>query len=135
MATVRHHRRIPHPARDVWRVVGDAGSIQRWFPGIVDSIVGEDDDGPFRVVQTASGLSLKERIVTNDATLRRFQYRIDLPAFREHLGTVDVIDLEDDSSLVVYGTDAEPPVMALVIGGAASDALERLEGVLDGEVS
>ena len=46
--------------------------------------------------------------------------------FREHLGTIDVHDLGDGSSLVVYSTDAEPGALALVIGGAARAALGNL---------
>ncbi|HLU43358.1 MAG TPA: SRPBCC family protein [Microthrixaceae bacterium] len=127
MATVRRERRIARPADDLWAVVGDPGSIHRWFPGIVDCTLGEDDEGRFRTVELASGLHLTERIVTVDPILRRFQYRITGAAFREHLGTVDVIDLGDGTSLVVYGTDARPDVLALVIGGASGEALEHLE--------
>ena len=126
MATVRRELRIDRPAEEVWAVVGDAGAIHHWFPGIVDAELDEDEHGPVRIVETASGFRLVERIVTNDPILRRFQYRIEGGAFREHLGTVDVIDLHDGTSLAVYGTDAEPAVMALVIGGAAGVALERL---------
>ena len=92
-------------------MVGDLGSIHRWFPGIVDCTLGEDDEGRFRTVELASGLHLTERIVTVDPIL----------------GTVDVIDLGDGTSLVVYGTDARPDVLALVIGGASGEALEHLE--------
>ncbi len=51
---------------------------------------------------------MPERLLTVDASLRRLQYRITAPMFREHLGTIDVHDLGDGSSLVVYSTDAEP---------------------------
>jgi uncharacterized protein YndB with AHSA1/START domain len=131
MATVRRELRIDRPAEEVWSVVSDAAAIHRWFPGIVAAELDEDERGPVRIVETASGFRLVERIVTNDPILRRFQYRIEGGAFREHLGTVDVIDLRDGTALVVYGTDAEPAVMALVIGGAAGVALERLAARVD----
>lgn len=114
------------PAEAVWAVVSDAGRIHEWFPGIVESRMGTDDEGTYREVTLASGIPLVERIVTNDPVIRRFQYRITGAAFRSHLGTVDVIDLGDGTCLAVYGTDAEPDVMALVIGGATGDALQRL---------
>ena len=38
---------------------------------------------------------MPEEIVTNDPIQRRFQYRITAPMFRDHLGTIDVIDLGD----------------------------------------
>ena len=44
-----------------------------------------------------------EEIVTVDLQLRRFQYRVtggDLPV-EEHLGTIDVIELEEQNSILV----------------------------------
>ena len=118
---------MPHPAAAVWEVVGDAGRIDEWFPGIVACEVATADDGTVvRTVTLGTGLRLEEHVVTDDPLLRRFQYRIAGGIFREHLGTVDVIELDPDESLVVYSTDAEPAVMALVIGGASGQALANL---------
>ena len=126
MATIRRELRIDRPASDVWAVVGDVGSIHRWFPGIVACELLDTDAGPVRRVELATGLQLDELIVTNDPIARRFQYSISGGVFRHHLGTVDVIDLGEDDCLVVYGTDATPDVMALVIGGATGQALSNL---------
>ena len=130
MATVRREVRIPFPAEEVWRVVGDPGTIHLWFPGIVSSSVEQTEDGVVRNVVLGSGIPLVERIITNDPITRRFQYCITGGAFREHLGTIDVIDLGDGTCLAVYGTDATPDVMALVIGGASGAALEGLRDLV-----
>jgi hypothetical protein len=114
--------RIGCPADDIWSVVGDPVRLAEWFPGIESCTV----EGDQRVIVTGSGLPMPERILTVDATLRRFQYRITSPLFTEHLGTIDVHDLEDGTSLVVYSTDADPAALALVIGGACRAALARL---------
>ena len=114
MATIRRELLFRHPADHVWATIGDPGTVHEWFPGVVASTV----DGSTRTITLASGVSLDEEIVTDDPILRRFQYRITAGFLRGHLGTIDVIDLGDDSCLVVYSTDAEPDVMALVIGGA-----------------
>jgi hypothetical protein len=127
MATVRREIRIRRPPEDVWAVLGDPGTIHEWFPGIVASSV----EGDVRTVTLGSGLPLPERIVTNDPILRRFQYRVEGGLFRNHLGTIDVLDLGDGSSMVVYSTDAEPDVMALVIGGATGAALHELRRQLE----
>ena len=74
---------------------------------------------------------MPEEIITNDALQRRFQYRITAALFREHLATVDVLDVGDGTCMVVYSTDAEPAVMALVIGGATTGALEELQRQFD----
>jgi hypothetical protein len=125
--SVRRQVRIARSPADVWAIVGDPTRIQEWFPGIVASKV----DGTTRVITTGAGLEMPEEIVTNDPLQRRFQYRITAPLFREHLSTLDVLDLEDGTSLVVYGADAIPSTMALVIAGAAGSALHHLRGLLE----
>jgi hypothetical protein len=123
MATIRREIVIDRPAAEVWGVVGRPELLHLWFPGIVDCTV----DGTSRVVTTGAGMPMPEEIITNDALQRRFQYRITAPMFRHHLGTIDVIDLDDEWCVVVYATDAVPDVMALIIGGASGDALDELK--------
>jgi hypothetical protein len=120
--TIRREVRIARSADDVWAVVGDPGSIHRWFPGMADSTV----DGSTRMITTQSGIPLPEEILTVDHVLRRFQYRLAGPLLRHHQGTIDVHDLGGGESLVVYATDAEPKAMTMVIGGATGAALLEL---------
>jgi hypothetical protein len=127
-ASVRRQVRIARSPDDVWALVGDPARIQDWFPGIESSTV----DGTTRVIVTGSGLPMPEEIVTHDSIQRRFQYRITAPMFREHLSTLDVLDLGDGTSLVVYAADANPSTMALVIAGAAGNALEHLKVMMEG---
>ncbi|CAN5512174.1 hypothetical protein BH10ACT3_BH10ACT3_08210 [soil metagenome] len=131
MASIRRELRIDRSADDVWAIAGDPATIHRWFPGIVSSTVEVTDDATLRHVVLGTGIPLVEQIVTNDAITRRFQYRITGGFFREHLGTVDVIALSDQSCLAVYGTDATPDVMALVLGGASGVALENLRDLVE----
>jgi len=127
--SVRREVRIAAPADEVWRWVGDPARLPEWFPGITAAEV----DGTTRTITTGSGIPMVEELVTVDRLQRRFQYRIDGGLFREHLSTIDVLDLGDGTSLVVYGVDAEPAVMSLVIGGAAGNALHHLKSMLEGE--
>lgn len=120
--SVRNAIRVARHPDEVWAVVGDPVRLPEWFPGVRACTV----DGDRRVVTTEAGIDMPEHLLTVDRLQRRFQYRITAPLVREHLSTVDVIDLDDGTSLVVYGVDAEPAVLALVIGGAAGDALEQL---------
>lgn len=126
--SVRREVRIARTPDEVWSIVGDPARISEWFPGIDSATV----EGTTRVVMTGSGIPMPEEIVTNDPLQRRFQYRITAPMFREHLSTLDVIDLGDGTSLVVYGADASPATMALVIAGAAGNALEHLRTMMEG---
>ncbi len=133
MATIRRELWINRPAQEVWDVVSDAGAIHKWFPGILNSEYhpSEAPGSPgTRKVELATGLTLTEEIVTNDPLLRRFQYRIVGGAFKEHLATVDVIEIDSNNCLAVYGTDATPNVMALILGGASGEALENLRDLV-----
>lgn len=121
-ASIRREGRIAAPAERVWEVVGRPELLHLWFPGIVDCRV----DGDTRTITTGTGVEMPEQIVTNDPLQRRFQYRITSPLFTDHLATIDVIDLGDDTSLVVYSTDAAPATMALVISGSTGGAIDEL---------
>lgn len=126
-ASVRREMGITAPPDDVWALMGDPARIHEWFPGIVDCRV----EGTRRTVTTGSGIPLPEDILTVDPLARRFQYRLAAPMIREHLGTIDVLDGGDGTSLVVYSTDAEPATMALVIGGATGNALRNVKRMLE----
>ena len=127
--SVRRAVRIARPADEVWDVIGDPSRIHEWFPGIDACTV----DGDVRVITTGAGLPIPEQILTNDQVQRRFQYRITAPIVREHLSTLDVLDLGDGTSLAMYSADADPSTMALVIAGAAGSALEHVRDQLEGD--
>lgn len=128
MATVRHEIVIEAQAAQAWAVVTDAANLHTWFPGLTACTL----DGDLRTITLGSGMPMPERIITNDSIQMRFQYRIESPLFREHLGTIDVIALSARTCLVVYSTDAEPGPLALVIGGASNDALANLKAMCEG---
>ena len=127
MGTVRRQVRIARPVDAVWAVIGDPATISDWFPGIVEATV----DGTTRVVTTASGIPMPEEIITNDAIQHRFQYRLTSGIVQHHLGTIDVFDVGDGSTLVSYATDCQPDAMALIIGGATGNALGELKRQLE----
>lgn len=122
MASLRSEIVIPSPANTVWEVVADA-AIETWYPLIESSTV----EGNRRTVVLSGGTKIEEIIENRDDTLRRFQYQIvggDLPV-EQHLGTVDVIALGNES-LVVYSTEIEPAALGDAIGPAVADALISL---------
>ena len=86
--------------------------------------------GDKRWIDLAGGLRFEEDIVTLDHDLRRFQYSIvNNPIIKKHLGTVDVIPDGADRCVVVYSTDLDPEVMALIIAGGAGAGLDRLHDI------
>lgn len=125
MGTVRRHTFIDASADDVWALVGDPARLHEWFP-----IVGCEVKGDKRWIDLAGGLRFEEDIVTLDHDLRRFQYSIvNNPIVKRHLGTVDVIPDGHDRCVVVYSTDLDPEVMALIIAGGAGAALDKLHDI------
>lgn len=127
LGSIRHQIHIHRPAADVWELAGDPARLPEWFPGITSCEV----DGTNRVITLGSGLQMPEEILVNDSVQRRFQYRITIPMFTFHRGGIDVIDLGDDTCLVVYSTDADPRAMALTIGGATAGALAELRRLME----
>ncbi len=128
MATVRHHVVVDAPAERAWALLGDPARLAEWFPGITACAV----DGTRRTVTLRTGIELPEELVTVDDLQRRLQYSVKLPVLRHHLSTLDVLDLGDGRCCCAYGVDAEPAVMALVIGGNARDGLHRAKSLLEG---
>ena len=123
MASLRHERRIAAPADVVWDVIRRPEDIVKWFPGITAVSV----DAMTRVITTATGLEMPERIMAIDDTLRRFAYTITASLYRFHLGTIDVFEIGPSDSLCVYSTTAEPDLLCLVVAGASAAALEEIE--------
>ena len=126
--SLRREQRMAVPADAVWAFVGDLARISEWFPGIVEATV----EGSTRIITTGSGITMPEQIITLDNLQRRLQYRITSPLLRELLSTLDVLDIGDGTSLAIYSVDADPATMALVIGGAAGNALGHLRDLLEG---
>ena len=130
LGSIRHHIRINRPAATVWKLAGDATRLHEWFPGIDSCHV----EGNVRVITLGSGIPMPEEILVHDDIQRRFQYRITAPVFTYHRGGIDVIDLGDDTCLVVYSTDADPRAMALTIGGATAGALDELKRQMESDM-
>lgn len=127
LGSIRHEIRIHRSADDVWALAGDATRLHEWFPGIVACEV----DGTRRVITTATGIPMPEEILVDDPIQRRFQYRVDVPIVVHHRGTIDVIDLGDDTCVVTYATDADPRTMALTIAGGTRGALHELKRLME----
>jgi hypothetical protein len=123
VASLRHERRIAATADVVWDVVRRPESIPTWFPGIVSCTV----EGDVRVITTATGMEIPEKIMTIDSTIRRFAYRVTAPPYTFHLGVIDVIEIGQFDSLCVYSTTAEPDTLALLIAGGTVGALEEIQ--------
>ncbi|WP_067639357.1 SRPBCC family protein [Nocardia coubleae] len=129
MTEIRSHIVIDTPADTVWKLIGDVPNIAHWMPSMIES----RGDADQRTVTLADGATLIEKIVTNDAARRRLQYAVvggDLPV-TTHLGTVDVLPIAEDRSIVVYSTELEPADLADAFDSAISAGLAHLKSLLE----
>ncbi|MDV7087671.1 SRPBCC family protein [Rhodococcus opacus] len=129
MSSLRAEILIDAKPDRVWEAVSDAANISEWYPLISQSRL---DSSGVRHIELSDGSRVEEEIVTSDADLRRFQYRIqggDLPV-DHHLGTIDVIPVED-KTLVVYSSEITPDNLALLVDSAVKDALVGLRDLTD----
>jgi Polyketide cyclase / dehydrase and lipid transport len=131
LGSARFHIRIKKPAATVWELAGDPTRLHEWFPGITSCEV----EGTTRIITLGSGLPMPEEILVKDDDLRRFQYKITAAMFAFHRGSIDVIDLDDGTCLVVYTTEADPRTMAMTIGGATGGALDELQRLMELDTS
>ena len=129
LGAVRYSSEIARPADDVWAMVGEPARIGDWFPDFASATV----EGTTRTIVTKSGMTFDEELLIVDPIMRRLQYRLDLPIISFHRGTIDVIELGLDRSLVVYATECDPRIMALVIGAATKRALDAVTAILEEE--
>jgi carbon monoxide dehydrogenase subunit G len=129
MATARAHIRIARPTDEVWSRIADPIAIVDWFPGVATCTLASD----VRTVTTDSGMTVDEQVVTNDADLRRFQYRlVDVPGFAHHLATVDVLDDDAGGAIVVYGVDVAPDELGPAMTNTLAAAVEGLKRSVEG---
>ena len=129
MATTRAHVRIDRSADEVWAVVTEPVGITEWFPGVSACTL----EGDVRRVTTSTGVDVDEEIVTNDAGLRRFQYRLrpGVVPVEQHLATVDVFE-DGDGALVVYSCDVAPDAMGPAMQQSLDGAVAGLKRLVEG---
>jgi carbon monoxide dehydrogenase subunit G len=128
MASTRSHRQIEAPADEVWRLIRDPDSLPSWFQSIAACVVA----GDVRTCTLVRGGEVRERIVTCDDELRRFQYTItDGMPVTDHLATIDVIAVGAGSSIVIYSTEVSPDRLGAQIGSSVDAALSDLQSLAE----
>ena len=121
MATIHKDIIIDAPPEQVWDAVRDTGAIhRRLVPGlVVDTVL----DGDVRTVTFATGLVVRERIVTIDDAARRFVYSATGGRATHHNASLQVLAEGEGRTRLVWITDVLPtdaagPIGALVEKGA-----------------
>lgn len=115
----------------VWALVGDPTTVPQWYPKYVACEV----QGDTRILRTAEGAELVERLLERDDTRRVYTYAVLSGApVRTHRASFEVRE-RDGGSRIVWRTDAEPsdPSADLEgrLAGTQSDALRRMKEIVE----
>ena len=122
---------IDAPPDAVWALVGDPTSVPRWYPKYATAEV----DGDTRVLRTAEGGELRERLLERDDARRFYSYTVLSGApVASHLASFEVV-AEGAGSRVRWATQAEPSDPSVDLRerlvGSQTDALERMKRILE----
>jgi Polyketide cyclase / dehydrase and lipid transport len=133
MPTV-HKEILVHVAPDVvWDAVSDVGALHtRLVPGFVtnvEMVVGAQP--PVRDVTFASGMVLREHIVTLDNAARRLVWTIESDQVRHHNGAMQVHPAQPGWSRVVWVADVLPQAMADAFDPLMGQGMEIMKAHLE----
>jgi carbon monoxide dehydrogenase subunit G len=133
MATARAHARIAEDPEVVWALVSDPMAIVKWGMGM--SAATWDADTDTRTITLDSGATVRERVVTTNNDLRRFQYEV-LPdegtGIERHLATADVLD-DTEGSLLIWSVDVKPDAAGPFMQKMATRIIQTLTAYLEAQ--
>ncbi|WP_217914103.1 SRPBCC family protein [Miltoncostaea marina] len=122
---------IDAPPDRVWALVGDPTSVPRWYPKYAAAEV----DGDIRVLRTAEGGELRERLLERDEGRRFYSYTVLSGApVASHFASFEVV-AEGAGSRVRWATQAEPSDPSADLRGrlvgTQTEALERMKRIVE----
>ncbi len=130
MATIHEEVLIDSDPAAAWSALADWGALhERLARGfVVDTRL----DGADRIVTFASGIELREVLITSDAEARRLVWSVVDGPYTHHNGAAQVFAASDGQTRFVWVADllpdaaAEPTAQAMRLGLAAiKETLER----------
>ncbi len=129
MASIHHEIQIGRPASDIWDAVSAVGELHsRLVPGfVVDTVLDAGTEPQVRIVTFASGVVLRERIITVDATNRRLVWSIEADFVGYHNGALQVMAVDANSSRVTWIADVYPPALADQFSPLMRSGLETMK--------
>jgi hypothetical protein len=126
MATIRSELKTRAAASEVWSAIRDIGALHtRLVPGFV---VDTKLELGARVVTFANGMVVREPIVTLDDEARRLVWTAEGDRARHYNAAVQVSELADGSTSVVWTTDFLPDDISGYLSQAIEAAWRRCSG-------
>ncbi|MEA3011293.1 MAG: hypothetical protein QOJ91_2985 [Sphingomonadales bacterium] len=118
MATVQLEIRLDAESAEVWALVGDYGAAGELAPGFAAACTLDGDD---RIVTFASGVVVREHLVTLDPDRRRLVYSARGGRAEHHNAVMEVVALDGGRSLLKWTTDVLPDALAPFVAGMMED--------------
>ena len=123
---------VDAPPEAAWALVGDPRSVPRWYPKYVTAEV----EGDQRVLTSAEGAVLTERLLARDDAARTYSYSVVSGApVRSHRAGFAVAP-RGTGSRITWWTEAEPADPAADLEGrlrpTQAGALRRMKEILEG---
>jgi len=130
MATIRKTITVDADAGAVWDVYRDIGALHtRLVPGFVTNTVLDDDT---RLVTFGNGMTVLERIVSVDNTLRRLVYSATGGRATHHNASVQVFDDPPTGCRVEWVVDLLPDEVVGSVDGMMNQAVAVMQRTLNG---
>jgi carbon monoxide dehydrogenase subunit G len=122
---------VDAPPDAVWAVVGDPTAVPRWYPKYVAAEV----DGERRVIRSADGREVVERLISRDEAGRSYSYSVLSGApVADHRASFTV-EPRGEGSRVVWRTEGRSTVEGASLEerlrGSQTDALAGLKAMLE----
>jgi carbon monoxide dehydrogenase subunit G len=129
MATIYKEILLAAEPDDVWAAIRDVGAVHtRLMPGV---LVDTRMDGDARVVTFASGLEVRERIVTIDDDARRLAYASVGGRATHHNASFQVFANGQGRTRLVWITDVLPDELAGPIAATVAHCSADLKQTLE----
>jgi carbon monoxide dehydrogenase subunit G len=129
MATIYKEILLAAEPDDVWAAIRDVGAVHtRLMPGV---LVDTRMDGDARVVTFASGLEVRERIVTVDDDARRLAYASVGGRATHHNASFQVFADRQGRTRLVWITDVLPNELAGPIAASVAHCSADLKQTLE----
>ena len=138
MPTVRRSRTLRAPPQELWRIVGDAHHLPRWWPR-VSRVEAVDDDGFTEVLRTGRGTPVRAdfRVLASEPPRRRsWTQQVTGTPFERILARSETeirLEPEGHGTAVAISLSQRPRGLALLGGFMVRAAAARqLDEALDG---
>lgn len=131
MATIRKELRVATSADAAWDAARDFGRLhERLVPGFVTDTRLEGAD---RLVTFASGVTLRERLVSRDDAQRRLVWAIVDGPYAHHNGSLEVHEDGDGGARLVWTSDLLPDELVAPTSASMDQGIAAMARALGGD--